>query len=146
MGTVKGSQYSEKAGMVSAAVIIAAVLALGAASYARNAVWSTPVSLWADITAKSPMKARAHYNYATSLSGSGKLDEAMEENLKAISLKPGYGKAHFNIGAILHTWGRVDEAIEKYRLALALKPDIAEARNNLGYAYYTKGMLDEALL
>lgn len=125
--------------------LAAVVVALAFISFNRNSVWKSPETLWADVVAKSPSKARPHYNYATVLAGNGELDCALEENLKAIEIYPYYGKAYFNIGAIFHTWGRVDEAIYKYEIALALKPDIVEAHNNLGYAYYTKGRYPEAL-
>src|SRR5574337_1498563 len=91
------------------ALIFACAAALLVATYSRNSVWGSESSLWADVVAKSPSKARPHYNYATVLAGEGRLDEALEENNKAIEIYPYYGKAHFNIGAIYHVRGRTAE-------------------------------------
>ena len=57
----------------------------------------------------------------------GKLEEAIENYTKALSIKPDYAKAYNNMGNALKEQGRLEEAIENYTKALSIKPDYVEA-------------------
>ena len=75
----------------------------------------------------------------------GKLDEAVAQFERALSLKPNLAEAHSNLGAALREQGKVSEAIAQFERALSLKPDLAEAYSNLGTALQSVGKLDEAV-
>ncbi|MEK7817763.1 MAG: tetratricopeptide repeat protein, partial [Actinomycetota bacterium] len=57
----------------------AAVVALSLATFSRNQAWADPITLWQDTVAKSPGKARAHYNLGFYLQHSGQIERAKAE-------------------------------------------------------------------
>ncbi|MBI4824153.1 MAG: tetratricopeptide repeat protein [Nitrospirae bacterium] len=62
-------------------------LVLSYATYARNTVWKSEISLWEDIIKKSPHRARAHNNLGYAYLFKGLIDKAIEQYLIAIRLK-----------------------------------------------------------
>ncbi len=94
----------------------------------------------------APQSAAAHYNYATALTMTGKLTEAIAEYERAIAIRPDYARAHNNLGdALLHA-GRTSEALQHFREALRLDPGYAEARFNLGSVLNTQGRPQDAIV
>jgi tetratricopeptide (TPR) repeat protein len=128
--------------MVSFLVVI--LMVLSAATYARNSVWKSEVSLWEDVVRKSPEKPRGHNNLGLAYWAEGLTENAIEHYQMALKLNPDYAEAHNNLGNIYYR-GPVDKAIEHYRIALRLKPDYAEAHYNQGNAYASKGLIDKAI-
>ncbi len=51
----------------------------------RDAVWRNDLSLWRDTVEKAPREAFPHTNYGMALKDAGRIDEAIEEFLKALS-------------------------------------------------------------
>ncbi|MEO8676194.1 MAG: tetratricopeptide repeat protein [Casimicrobiaceae bacterium] len=92
-----------------------------------------------------PGTAVAHCNLANALAEQGKLDQAVESYLEALSLRPDYWVAHFNLGNVLRDQGNLDEALASYRKTIALKPDFAEAHNNAGLVLQAQGRRVEAV-
>ncbi|MEE9614503.1 MAG: tetratricopeptide repeat protein [Thermodesulfobacteriota bacterium] len=118
---------------------------LSFAAHKRNLVWEDGITLWKDVTKKSPNKPRGHYNLGLAYDEVGLIGRAMEEYKTAVRLKPGYVQAHNNLGIAYGKRGMVDGAIEHFRLALELRPGDLEARYNLGFAYTKQGRLGEAV-
>ncbi len=149
------------------AVGIIVPLVLSVASFKRNAIWQSGVSLWADAAMKSPRKARTHYTLGDAYSKIGQFDKAIEEFRTAIELKPNYSiaqhsyglifnqraikrnpndaMAHYNIGTIYRKTGFREKAIEHYRATIRIKPDYAEAHNDLGSLLGDMGYIEEAI-
>jgi tetratricopeptide (TPR) repeat protein len=128
--------------LFSAAAIL---LALGAATYARNSVWRDGTALWSDVVSKSPHNHRAHNNLANALAEKGRLEEAIEQYETALRIHPDYDKAHNNLANALEEQGQTDRAIRHYREALRLNPDYAKAHANLANALIGRGRNDEAI-
>ena len=128
-------------GMVSAAV----VLTFAAGTWKRNLVWGDPLVLWSDVVAKSPGKARPHYNLGTALNKEGYADAAIDQFQAALRIDPAYGDAHHNLGVAYVAKGLFDEAIKEYRIARGLTPASAQPHNSMGGAYVGKGLFDEAI-
>ncbi|WP_242360562.1 tetratricopeptide repeat protein [Anaeromyxobacter sp. SG17] len=126
-------------------VIVAVVLsaALGVATFRRNRVWASEISIWSDAAEKSPLKARPHLNLGTSLAVAGRLDEAARELRRAAELDPGSSYAHAQLGAALVALGRAVDAEAELREAVRLAPNDAEALFNLGVVLLRTGR-DEA--
>jgi tetratricopeptide (TPR) repeat protein len=134
------------AGVGLAAALLVTAVPLGAATYARNRVWKDELTLWSDVVAKSPQKARPHNNLGVALAEAGRFAEAIPEYREAIRLDPGFGDPHNNLGIALYSTGRgLDEAIREYREAIRLDFHLANAHSNLGLAYRLKGQLDDAI-
>ena len=79
------------------------------------------------------------------LTGCGKVDEAIVHYRKALEIDPDFTAAHSNLGLALAGRGQVDEAIAHYRKALEINPGYGKAHNNLGNALAGRGQVDEAM-
>ena len=75
----------------------------------------------------------------------GDLNEAREELLQAVGLKPDYPEAYHNLGVTLARMKRLDQAGDAFRQAIRLRPDYAEAILNLARACEEKGKADDAV-
>jgi len=133
--------------IVAVALLCIVTLILAFVSYSRNRVWKDEISLWSDVAAKSPDKARGHSNLGSAFLAERRYDNAREEYLTAIRVDPGYAIPYNNLAYLYqyHYKGLIDRAIENYKKALELKPDIPEAYFNLGNAYMEKGLADKAI-
>jgi Flp pilus assembly protein TadD len=138
------SRRSPAAARTVVPAVLVVVVALGAASFARNSVWASTASLWEDAARKAPAKVRPREWYVRELLDQGRLVDAEREMLDLVRLRPGSPKAHTMLGVVLARQGRFDEAVAEQRRALALAPGFAEAHYNLGLVWKTRGNLPAA--
>jgi tetratricopeptide (TPR) repeat protein len=128
---------------VAAAAAVSVVLA--GATWARNEVWASELSLWSDVVAKSPRKSRPHDNLGLALARLGREPEAAERFREAVRLDPNNARAWNNLGVALAKLGRAEEAKGALRSAIRVQPDHAEAHHNLGRIYLVdEGRFEEA--
>ena len=125
-------------------VLFTFIIILASATYARNAVWSNPISLWQDAVNKSPLKARPHNNLGTIYFENGQISEALREFLASIALAPQYPEAHYNLGLCHDARGNHAEADAEFMLAIKLKPDYIAAHNSLGVSLFRQGRPEDA--
>ena len=111
------------------AVVIVAGLAI--ATWQRNAVWGSELSLWRDALEKSPAKARPHHNYAKALSQAGQVKLAIIQYEKALILGSPSPETLVNLATEYSKAGRPDLAIKNYRAALADAPRHIKALTSL---------------
>lgn len=128
---------------VGAALVLAA-LPLGCATYLRNRVWRDDLSLWSDVVAKSPGKARPHQFLGAALAELGELDAAEREFLIALQLEPRYLEAAFNLGNTYLQKGQIPLALGAFSMAVQTNPQYAMAHNNLGAVLQRLGRLEQA--
>jgi len=76
----------------------------------------------------------------------GRLEEAISELKKALSIDPNFVGALCNLGIAYSEKGLIKEAIYEYKKALKIEPDHPPSHTYLGNAYFDKGRLEEALL
>jgi len=127
--------------------ILVVVLALCIATFQRNKVWASELSLWLDAVEKSPRKCTCHINLGLAYKEIGLLEKAKEHLQIALSLDPiNCIDALTDIGVIYEEMGRTDEAIKCYLSALRYLPYDADLHYNLGTAYAQKGAFDLAIL
>jgi len=88
--------------------------------------------------------AKAHGDYANTLSQMGRDDEAIIEFRKALEFFPDFAAARHSLAVILLQKGRVDEAIVQFQKIQEQYPDNAMAYFDLGNAYFQKGRMDQA--
>jgi tetratricopeptide (TPR) repeat protein len=136
------SRGLRRAGAILTVLVIAA---FSLAAHERNSVWGSRADLWADAAVKSPRKERPNFNLGCEQQAEDRQDEAIEQFMIALRLKPDHPKAHYNLGVAYQAKEELERAIEHYRTATELDPDYVEAHNNLGNAYRLKAMYDKAI-
>ena len=75
---------------------------------------------------------------------SGRLQESLIVNQKAVELFQNDAEAHSNLGTALQELGRLEDAKTSYKKAIAINPNLAEAHYNLGFTLKELGKLQEA--
>ena len=115
---------------------VALVAAIG--THARAAVWSDPIRLWEDITAKSPGKFRARFQLGYAYYSEQRYDAAVEQFQKAGALQARTLGERNNLladwGLALNGMGRWNDAILKLREAADTEPT--------AYIYSQIGMIN----
>ncbi len=123
--------------------------ALGVATFTRNEVWKDDVSLWTDVVAKSPKKARGYLNLARAYSDRGLLNLASDNLQRAFLIDPTNADIFGNRASILIQQSRPDDAIAQCNRAMALggglRYQLARIYFSRGTAYLLKNSLDSAL-
>lgn len=143
-GHAAGALY-QHARQVALAGVLAVMLLLAGATFLRNQVWQSHISLWQDTVAKAPHNYRAHVNLAMAYEMQHEYDLAERHFARAFQRNPNYGYAHSNYGAFLEGQGRHAEALKHFKQTLKLRPDFAPAHNNMGAALASRGHLKSAL-
>ncbi len=126
----------------SAAVLVAILMAV---TWKQVRYWKDGITLFEHTLEVTSNNWLAHNNLGHALFKKGRIDDAIEQYLKALHLKPGHEKAHNNLGNALEKKGLFEEAVEHYLFALRINPDYAEAYNNLGNALHKQGRIEEAI-
>jgi tetratricopeptide (TPR) repeat protein len=120
-------------------------IALGALTLARNNVFATELSIWADTVQKRPGSSRAQSHYGNALLRAGRVDDAMRHLTEAIRIQPNHYHALVALGTALMSKQQIAEAIRVFEAATQLKPNEPVAHNNLGTALFQAGRRSEAL-
>jgi tetratricopeptide (TPR) repeat protein len=68
------------------AIVMATLVALGAATVVRNRVWQSALTLWSDASEKAPAKPRTWVNLGTALHFAGRYAEAVKAYDRALAL------------------------------------------------------------
>ncbi len=130
---------------VRALALGAVVVVLTAATFARNQVWQSGISLWSDVVQKSPQKGRPHYNLARFLAQENRSDEALAHALQAVRFEPSNPLAYNLIGQIMGKNRNYVQAAAALDEAIRLDPGFASAHMNLGDVYRLTGLTRKAL-
>jgi tetratricopeptide (TPR) repeat protein len=128
---------------ISLALGTALVVALAVAAHARNDVWSSRESLWADALARAPTHPRSHNNYAMAISERDH-EAALPHYRRALELAPAFQDAHHNLAISLHAVGRLEEAQGHFEIAIRLRPADALAHHAFSRLLIEQGRSDEA--
>jgi tetratricopeptide (TPR) repeat protein len=137
-------------------IIIGVLMAL---AYARNSIYHNHVTLWADITKRSPHKRRAHENYGQALSTVAAsetrpaeqrqlLDKALHEFQTVLAL-PDDGSVplrdlYRELGVVYFRLERYDDAITAWQTGLGFAPNDPSLLNNLSVVMMQLRRYDEA--
>jgi tetratricopeptide (TPR) repeat protein len=110
---------------------------LSGLTQARNEVWLSELSLWADAVHQSPNKARVHNNYGRGLyTLKNKVtEEAKREFETAIRLSPGWAVPYHNLALCYFQEGDYRQAIVLDLEALERMPTYKEVLYQLGRSY-----------
>ena len=100
---------------------------LGMLSIARSSVFTDEATLWSDVVAKSPNKARPHNNLGRALQDSGPPDDVLAHFKKALYLEPDYLDAQFNLTIQYYDMGLMAEAERECNLIIQRYPFSSQA-------------------
>ena len=115
-------------------VAMLTIALLVVATWQRNQVWQSEISLWTDAARKSPAKARPWYNLGTHLIKAGDANQAIQALSQAVKLDPEHAKAWHNLGRALLMAGRYREALQPLRKSVKLDAQHDNAVINLSVA------------
>ncbi len=133
----------EKKRKAALAILCSTALLFGAMTVVRGDVWKKATTLWADVVAKYPDDARAHFNLGQTLATEKNYSEALKEYQIALDLDPENSIAIFGMGNIYREVASYKRAIEYFKLA-AEKSDVGTTGHfkiikNLGGGYFRSG-------
>ncbi len=105
----------------------AAAVALIPLWYHEASSWRSEMSLYSRMVREEPASELVRYNLANTLFKAGRREEAIEQLLLAVKLRPDYPSARYNLGRYLAESNRGAEAIEHLEAYLRLRPDAPDA-------------------
>ncbi|HEY6358449.1 MAG TPA: tetratricopeptide repeat protein, partial [Vicinamibacterales bacterium] len=120
------------------------VLSLAGHTVIRNAVWGSPVSLWAEAAAKAPDHWYPALLLGESLHDAGRHDQAVAAFKRSIQLRPTEAGTYGRAGTCLVELGRLDEAQAMFETMRNLDPSAPEGTNGLGTVALARNQLDLA--
>jgi uncharacterized protein (TIGR02996 family) len=123
---------------------VALLVISGGGVYARNKVWRDELSLWRDVTLKSPGNGRGWMNYGTALMSKGDMNAALNCFRQASVLTPTYDLVEVNLGIATAALHRNAEAEQHFQRAVALDPRDAAARFYYARWLHGNGRQEEA--
>ncbi|KAL9267136.1 TPR repeat-containing thioredoxin TTL4-like protein [Drosera capensis] len=83
----------------------------------KRGMYTNAISMYDKAIALYPRNAVCHNNKAVALAALGKLRDAIEECLEAITCDPTYSRAHFRVGTLYTRLGRVEDARKHFKLS-----------------------------
>ena len=107
--------------------------------------WQGSEQAFQRIFERHPDHAQARLWYGMMLGHQGRLEDALAERRRALSLDPLSLRYNTSVADTLTAMHRYEEAITRYRRTLELQPDFAPARLGLGVALLGSGEPDEAV-
>lgn len=127
------------------AIVVAVILAVS--TFRQATRWRSTETLFAHTLSVNPLSYLAHYSIAAEKMGTGRLDEGIRDDLRALSIKPDFLPAEVALGIALIKKGLYADAIDHYDRALARHrtvagkraPLLASIHNNLGMALHQVG-------
>jgi len=134
--------------IASTCSILVLLSLLSGLTQARNQVWLSELSLWADAVHKSPNKARVHNNYGRGLYTlkNRVTEEAKREFETAIRLSPDWAVPYHNLALCYFQEGEYLQAIVLDLEALERMPTYKEVLYQLGRSYRKLNQWNEARL
>ena len=97
----------------------------------RNKVWKDELSLWQDVTVKSPKNGRGHMNYGLALMAKGDYTNAEISFKKALEYVPNYSSIYTNMGILKNAIGDKESAEKYFQKSLSL----SDANHRTKYFY-----------
>ncbi len=101
----------------------------------RNNVWNSELTLWTDAVNKSPNKARTYFKRGQANLNDGKVNWALYDFSKVISLNPDFLSAYTYRAAIYISLGKNREALEDQNKFIDLSKDKTQGYLNRARTY-----------
>jgi len=110
----------------------------------RNREWRDHVSFYESTIRHAPDSGRLHNNLAMAYADRGRIDDAIKEYKRAITLGDYYPQPHFNLANIYINKGDYDSAIKELKRSVEIDNNFLYSRENLAVLYFNKGMISES--
>ena len=120
--------------------IVSAILlaSLCAGVWTRNRVWQDEKTLWTDVLAKSPNKARGYLGLGRAIAAEDP-QRARELLEKGLQIDPNFADLRTNLGVVLIRLDDPRAALGHFQKAMSLTRPTPEHWNNIGAAQYRMG-------
>lgn len=136
-------------GKTASGSVIAVTLLLSYATYDRNKVWNTELTLWTDAIEKKPKNPRAYNMVGGYYQINFRVHDAITFYKKALDVDNTYMGARSNLANAYVLTGRIDEGLNELLITANSHRfdaiDTAILLYNIGKAYNLKGMPDHAI-
>jgi tetratricopeptide (TPR) repeat protein len=116
----------------------------GLLEHYQNGRYDLAENLAKNITQKYPDHQFSWKVLGAMFQQTGRLQESLIANQRAVEILPNDAEAHNNLALTLFELGRLDESEESYKKAIEINPNFAEAHNNLGNTLKELKRLEEA--
>lgn len=130
---------------IAAVIAVSLAVILTAATYSRNAVWSSSITLWSDVVRKSPQKFRGLINLAVAYKDGKEYEKATEVIDRAVALYPDAAHGYFCRALISIDRKDYPAALQDLNRALEIDPKNAKAYSSRGLARFRMGTFGPAL-
>ena len=133
------SFINQKKGQSVLLILILSFLSVNAYGiHERNKIWKDELSLWKDVSIKSPKNGRGLMNYGLALMAEGNYAEAEIYYNKALELTPNYSNIYINLGILKNVIGDKKAAENNFIKATELRSEYHPA-----WYYYGKFLSQE---
>jgi protein O-mannosyl-transferase len=123
---------------------VVVIVLLGAATVARNDLYTDKIRLMEDILAKSPNRWATRLGLGYAYMEARRFDEAISEYTKILREIPNDVNMISNLGYALQAKGQINEAMEQFRRAVAIAPNSSHAHGGLGFGYLDMNLVAAA--
>jgi tetratricopeptide (TPR) repeat protein len=120
------------------------VKALLAVFYLEKEDYPSMMEECLDLARQNPDSPEAHNFLGIVLRRTGRIDEAISEYKKAISLQSCFPEVHYNLGIAYMKKGQFPQAVREYEKAINLYPRYSKAYSNLGHVYVETHQAEKA--
>jgi len=121
------------------------ILALMAATVARNEVWRSEIGIWKDAAAKSPGKFRPLMNLGVAYTEQGKQREGMACFRRALQVEPALIGGYENLATMENMTGNYAEALLVSQVGLKYAPHSCKLHFNKAVAYNGLGQTTKSI-
>jgi len=118
--------------------VSALLIAMCAGVWLRNRVWRDEQTLWTDVLAKSPNKARGYLGLGRAVAAEDPR-RARELIERGLALDPDFADLQTNLGVVLMRLDDPKAALARFQKAMALTHPSADHWNNIGAAQFRLG-------
>ena len=145
--TSLSAELYERMGASRAYMVLPAVLigVLCFATFSRNDVWKTELSLWQDNVSKSPSHQMSRFALADAYYYENRFDEAIRHYAESIRLDPKHIGSYINMGLSYQTLRQYKNAETVYMRAIGIEPGSPVLLVNLANVLGLQGRSDEAI-
>jgi len=126
-------------------LLIFVTFALTFRTLIRAADWKNEDTLAVAGARTSPNTISTHMNLANMYARAGRIEDAIAETHRALSIEPSYAKGLNNLGYLYAQIGQFDNAMRAYSAALKINPTMWEVHDNLAGLYTAQKKYDLAI-